>query len=67
MLILRDEKELLKTSLAKYQKQQIRLEEELKEKESELEDLGCWRWLLAKVDNVQIITRFINCISGKMG
>ena len=26
------------------------LEQELKEKESELEDLGCWRWLLAKVD-----------------
>ena len=40
---------MLKTSLAKFQKQQTRLEQELKEKESELEDLGCWRWLLAKV------------------
>ena len=39
----------MKETIEKMQKQQQKLEVELKQKESELEDLGCWRWLLAKV------------------
>ena len=42
-------------TIVKMQKQQTRLEQELKEKESELEDLGCWRALLAKVLNITSI------------
>ena len=48
----RDERAKLNQTIVKMQKQQTRLEQELKEKESELEDLGCWRALLAKVLNI---------------
>ena len=48
-LFYRDEKVKMKETIEKLQKQQQKLEVELKQKESELEDLGCWRWLLAKV------------------
>ena len=47
--VYRDEKVKMKETIEKMQKQQQKLEVELKQKESELEDLGCWRWLLAKV------------------
>ena len=43
----------MKETIEKMQKQQQKLEVELKQKESELEDLGCWRWLLAKVGLMQ--------------
>ena len=45
----RDEAEILRGKVEKLQKKQEDLAAELREKDSELEDLGCWRALLAKV------------------
>ena len=48
------------------QKKQADLSAELREKDSELEDLGCWRALLAKVNEVLlIILHFMNYISSE--
>ena len=52
--VYRDEKVKMKETIEKMQKQQQKLEVELKQKESELEDLGCWRWLLAKVGLIKL-------------
>ena len=52
--VYRDEKVKMKETIEKMQKQQQKLEVELKQKESELEDLGCWRWLLAKVSLIKL-------------
>ena len=46
----RDQAEILREQLSKMQKKQEDLAAELREKESELEDLGCWRGLLSKVN-----------------
>ena len=45
----RDQTEILKEQVERMQRKQDDLAAELKEKESELEDLGCWRALLSKV------------------
>ena len=45
----RDEAEILRGKVEKLEKKQENLAAELREKDSELEDLGCWRALLAKV------------------
>ena len=45
----RDEAEILRGKVEKLEKKQENLAAELREKDSEPEDLGCWRALLAKV------------------
>ena len=45
----RDQADILKEQVERMQRKQDDLAAELKEKESELEDLGCWRALLSKV------------------
>ena len=49
----RDVAEILRGKVEKLEKKQADLSAELREKDSELEDLGCWRALLAKVKSLR--------------